>query len=104
MEVEILGDEKKGFELKITVPIDTNLIKPVQGKKFDPEFKLGDMRPSSTGKTLFLYNDKVQGVARHPVTGDSLTIPLRVEMATPEEKGIRKKYVAWRKDSDKDED
>ena len=97
MEVEILGDEKKGYQLTIKVPIDTNLIKPVQGKDFDPEFKLGDMRPSSTGKTLFLYNDKVQGVARHPVTGDSLTIPLRVEMPTPEEKGIRKKYVAWRK-------
>ena len=97
MEVEILGDEKKGYQLKITVPIDTNLVKPVQGKTFDPEFKLGDMRPSSTGKTLFLYNEKVQGIARHPIFGDNLTIPLRIEMPTPDEKGIRKMYVAWRK-------
>lgn len=104
MKVEISGDEKKGFELTITVPIDTNLVKPVQGKKFDPEFKLGDMRPSSTGKTLFLYNDKVQGVAKHPLFGDNLTIPLRIEMPTPKEKGIRKMYQAWIKNADKDED
>jgi len=95
MEVEILGDEKKGYQMQITVPIDTNLIKPEQGKKFSPVFKLGDMKPSSTGRSVFLYNDKVTGVARHPITGDSLTIPLRIEMPI-REKDIKKKYVSWR--------
>ena len=96
MEVEILGDEKTGFRMKLIVPLDTNMIKPVQGKKFEPDFKLGDMRPSSSGKYLFLYNGKVTGIARHPITGENLTIPLRIEMPTPKDKGIRKKYMAYR--------
>ena len=59
--------------------------------------KAGEMRISSTGKSLFLANvNGLTGLCKHPITGNDLAITFRLEERMSKHDGRRQQAVMGR--------